>query len=66
MSDVDEYMKVREVAEWLNVSRKTVRKWIDAGVLPAIRLPGGDFRIRRADVHTRILGHADAASTPAK
>jgi excisionase family DNA binding protein len=39
-----------EVAELCRVDAATVRRWIDAGKLPAIRLPGGNLRIRRSDV----------------
>ena len=46
------YLRVAAVAETLDVSPRTVRRWIDAGVLPAIRLPGGQLRIPAADFAT--------------
>jgi excisionase family DNA binding protein len=45
------YVGVGEVAAFFRVDRRVVRKWIDAGVLPACRLPGrGDLRIRADEV----------------
>jgi excisionase family DNA binding protein len=39
-----------EVAELLGVDRHTVSRWIRLGQLRAVRLPSGQFRIRRTDV----------------
>jgi excisionase family DNA binding protein len=39
-----------EVADLLSVDRHTVTRWIRLGQLRAVRLPSGQFRIRRADV----------------
>ncbi len=36
---------VQEVAKDLKVHEVTVRRWIKAGDLAAIQLPGGDYRI---------------------
>lgn len=49
------WMTVRQAAEYLLVSEKTVRKYIDAGVLKAGRLPSGELRIKIVDVKA-ILG----------
>lgn len=43
-----------EVAEALAVDHETVRRWVKAGKLQAIRLPSGVMRFRREDVE-RIL-----------
>ena len=45
---LDAYITVRAFAEHLNVSDKTVRKWIKAGVLTAYQFQG-EWRIRKAD-----------------
>lgn len=39
---------VKEVAERLNVTGKTVTRWIEEGKLPAYRF-GKDYRIRKED-----------------
>ena len=45
------YVGVGAVATLFDVDKRVVRKWIDAGVLPACRLPGrGDLRIRADEV----------------
>lgn len=38
------------VAERLNVSAQTVRRWINDGRVPAYKLPSGQFRLDEAEV----------------
>ena len=38
-------MRVREVARTFNVHHSTVLSWIKTGRLPAIRTPGGMYRV---------------------
>jgi len=40
-----EFYTVKEVAEILKVSERTVQKWCRDGVLNAMKLPGGHYRI---------------------
>ena len=47
------FLTVAEVAEILRLNPQTVRNWIDAGTLPAIRV-GRRVRIKRVDLD-RIL-----------
>jgi excisionase family DNA binding protein len=42
-------LTVPQVADEFQVTSQTIRNWIDAGTLPAIRV-GRAFRLRRADV----------------
>ncbi|MBM7510031.1 excisionase family DNA binding protein [Nocardioides salarius] len=42
-------MTVPEVAEALRVNKVTVRRWIKAGTLPAVKV-GRDYRIQATDV----------------
>ena len=44
-----EYISVGYVAKRCGVSNTTVLRWINAGQLPAFRLPGGHFRIDNLD-----------------
>jgi len=45
----NELMTVKEVAAYLRVSRVTVWRWCQQGVLPAFRI-GRDWRIRREEL----------------
>jgi excisionase family DNA binding protein len=40
-----DYLKPAEVAALLGVNAKTVKRWIRAGKLDAIKTPGGHWRI---------------------
>ncbi|WP_185934426.1 MerR family transcriptional regulator [Actinobaculum suis] len=51
-------MTTAEVAKLLQVSRSTVLNWCRNGSLPAIRTPGGQFRIPKSEVD-RILAPAN-------
>jgi excisionase family DNA binding protein len=55
----DEFLTVNEIAEHLKINPQTVRNWIDAGTLPAVRV-GRRVRIRRADVD-RLLAQGTTA-----
>jgi excisionase family DNA binding protein len=47
---VAELMQVREAARALGVSENTIRRWEERGLIPAVRLPSGVRRFRRADI----------------
>jgi excisionase family DNA binding protein len=44
------YLSLPEAAAALDVSQSSVRRWVKAGRLKAIKLPSGRRRIRREDV----------------
>jgi len=44
-----EFISVGFVAKRCGVSNTTVLRWINAGQLPAFKLPGGHFRVGRTD-----------------
>ena len=46
-------LKIEDVATLCRVSEKTVRRWIDAGDLPAAKL-GAQWRIRPRDLELFI------------
>ncbi len=45
-----EWLTIEQAARWLQVSTKTIRRYIEAGSLPAINLGGRAIRIRRQDL----------------
>ena len=45
MAKISEYMKVSEAAEFLGVSKDTLRRWDAAGKLRAHRHPVSNFRL---------------------
>ena len=53
---VDEILTVREVAEYLKLSRTTVWRWCNEGKLPAFKV-GRGWRIHRSAIE-RITGHS--------
>ena len=46
-------MTVAEVAALLKLNQQTIRNWIDAGTLPAVRI-GRRVRVLRSDLHQLI------------
>jgi excisionase family DNA binding protein len=44
------YISVSHAARILGVDEATVRPWIHRGSLPAVRMPGGRYRILRDDL----------------
>ena len=54
MPDSTDLLTTSQAAALLKVDRATIARWVRLGQLPAIRLPSGHWRIRRADVE-RLL-----------
>lgn len=54
VTQMTEFLTVREVAEQLKVWRETVRVWLQQGKLRGFKLPGGDWRIRPEDVDAML------------
>lgn len=51
-----------EVADLLNVRRRTVNNWIASDLVPYVKLPGGDYRIPLGALLTSLSGTYDLAS----
>ena len=49
MGDANEYLKLQEIADKYRVNQMTVRRWIKAGHLPAMKV-GKQYRIQQSDV----------------
>ncbi|MDE3132352.1 MAG: helix-turn-helix domain-containing protein [Acidobacteriota bacterium] len=58
----ESFLTVAEVADLLRLNQQTVRNWIDAGSLPALRV-GRRVRIKRSDLD-RILESGYRGNTP--
>jgi len=50
----DDLLTSSEVAALFRVAPKTVGRWVSAGVLPAMRTPGGRYRFRVADIRAAM------------
>lgn len=44
------WLTVAQVAEQLEVSPRTVLRWVERGDLAAVRLPGGRLRVAEAEL----------------
>ena len=61
MMDNAKHWTAEELAEILRVHVVTVRRWIAAGQLGAIRLPGGCHRIPQAEFDRLCAGSSVSA-----
>ena len=52
-----EYLTTGVIAQYCEVSRVTVMRWIRKRYLPAFRLPSGQYRIRRDDFSKFLTKH---------
>ncbi len=53
-------LKVKDVAELLNVSEKTIRRWLTAGKIPAYRL-NQQYRFSRSEIENWMMGSKQGA-----
>src|ERR1700731_2273830 len=60
----DRALTVRDVAREYGVTPKTVWGWIADSELVAIKLPGGDYRIRREHLDEFDRCHAASSKNP--
>lgn len=51
-----------QAAGLLNVSDKTIRRWIDAEKIPFLELPGGGYRIPQGALLASLRGTYDLAA----
>lgn len=54
-------LKVKDVAELLNVSEKTIRRWLVSGKIPAYRL-NHQYRFSRIEIENWMLGFKQEAA----
>jgi excisionase family DNA binding protein len=60
----EEYLSPAQVAEELQVTTVTVRRWIASGELPAAKAGPRKWRIRRADVSQMLSPSAQRFEAP--
>lgn len=49
------YLRVREIADLVGVSERTIRRWLADGTLPSVKLSGTRL-VARADLDRRLDG----------
>lgn len=59
-------MRVRDVAQLLDVDGSTVRSWIKLGHLPAIKMPRGQYRIDQRAVDELMAQIGQTVPPPEK
>ena len=63
MKIVEKYYKLREVADRLSLSKRTIWNWVRAGKIDAVQLPNGQIRISRKTLD-RFLTKAEKDGSP--
>jgi excisionase family DNA binding protein len=59
----DQFMKLREVAEYLRLNERTIYKWAQEGAIPASKL-GSTWRFRKSDIDGWIEEHKNKRHEP--
>ena len=62
MADREHYNTIEEVADRLQVSDQTIRRWIKSGRLPAYK-PGREWRIRTEDLEAFLEARSSPKAT---
>lgn len=52
------YLTVAQVAERVGVCEKTVKRWLENGKVPHVRLPGGGIRVAAAGLEAVLRENA--------
>jgi MerR family transcriptional regulator, copper efflux regulator len=67
MVKLSDYLRISEAAEYLGVSPNTLRNWVNAGKVVAIRHPLNDYRLfNRVDLDALLKQVAVASKRAAK
>ena len=61
MKKLSEYLRISEAAEYLGVSPNTLRNWVNAGKVVAIRHPVNDYRLFKREDLDALLKKVSAA-----
>ena len=60
---MDKLLTVKQAAEYLQMTPKTIKDWLLQGKLPGIKIGGWEWRIREADL-IKFCGHGRADVSP--
>ena len=61
MPRLDQFLRIREAAEYLGVCRNTLRNWCRQGKTPEYRHPVNNYRLFRASDLDQLLQHTEQA-----
>jgi excisionase family DNA binding protein len=53
---MDEYLRMKDVARQMKVSRNTPYRWSAEGKLTTVKTASGIVRVKRADLETFVTG----------
>jgi len=53
---LSDYMRISEAADYLGVSPNTLRNWVNAGKIAAVRHPVNDYRLFKREDLDALLG----------
>ena len=62
MEKLSDYLRISEAAEYLGVSPNTLRNWVNAGKIAAIRHPVNDYRLFMREDLDALLKQVAVAS----
>ncbi len=62
MEKLSDYMRISEAAEYLGVSPNTLRNWVNAGKIAAVRHPVNDYRLFKREDLDALLKKVAVAS----
>jgi len=67
MPKLDEYLRIKEAAEYIGVCQNTLRNWEAAGKIPVYRNPANNYRLfKRADLERLLRNLERPANKPSK
>ena len=62
MDKLSDFLRISEAAEYLGVSPNTLRNWVDAGKIVAVRHPVNDYRLFKREELDALLKKVAVAS----
>ena len=61
MEKLSDFLRISEAAEYLGVSPNTLRNWVNAGKIVAVRHPVNDYRLFKGEDLDALLKQVAAA-----